>query len=115
MRAYKIMEIEGGEIKNLFRGIDGSRTLEPGKWHIAKKKVGYDGSQSKKYITGIHCVPSFEDAVEYLGNFRDLENRAIVEVYIQGNRPKPTNDKVILADAMLIPESASIVPAKEVA
>ena len=102
-KAYKIMLAEDGVLKNLFRGINRSRTLDPNHWYEADIKRGRDGSESKWYWTGIHCLPTKEDAEEYLNNFMTEKNRVVVECYITGNRRKPTNDKVILANKMFIP------------
>lgn len=102
-KAYKIMEVEDGDIKNLFRGINRNRTLKRGRWYNAEVTKGRDGSDSKWYITGIHCLPTREKAEEYLDNFRTEKNRVIVPVLIRGDRRKPTNENVILADSIMIP------------
>lgn len=102
-QAYKIFEVEDGDIKNLFRGIKGSRTLKRGIWHHAETKLGRDGGNNNWYLTGIHCLETREDAEEYLTHFRVPRNRVIVPVLIRGDRRKPTNSKVILADSLMIP------------
>ena len=101
-KAYKIMEVENGEIKNLFRGINRNRTLKKGRWYHAECKLGKDGSDSKEYLTGIHCLPSKELAEQYLNNFRVKKTRVIVPVLVKGERRKPTNKNVILADSLMI-------------
>lgn len=102
--AYKIFEEDAGIIKNLFKGINRSRTIEPEKWYQAEIKMGRDGGNNNWYKTGIHCLPSLEDAREYLNNFRTERNRVIRKVLIKGNRRKPTNPKVILADELYLLE-----------
>lgn len=103
-KAYKIFEVDNNKIKNLFKGINYSREIKPDKWHEAELKWGRDGSNSTYYLTGIHCLPSKKQAIEYLNNFRVPKKRVIAEVYIIGNRRKPTNENVILAEKLFLPQ-----------
>ena len=100
MKAYKIVELEKGNIKTLFHGINKSRVLEQGKWIKADIKLGRDGKGDCWYMTGWHSLPSIEVAQKYLGNFTNrLDRLRIVECEVKGDiHPKPTNDTVILSE-----------------
>jgi len=105
-KVYKIFERdkEQGVIKNLFKGINNSRTLKAEQWYLANIKRGRD-SGDRWYITGIHCLPTRELAEDYLDNFRVEKDRIVVECYTAGGlRNKPTNDNVILAEDLYITE-----------
>ena len=100
---YKIMCIESGVLKNLFKGIEGSRTLPTNQWLRAENKWSVDGGGQKPYLTGIHCLLDKEKAVDYLDNFRTDRNRVIIECHAKDLRQKPTNENVYLADWLYIP------------
>lgn len=107
-KVYKVFLYENDNLKNLFRGIEGSRNIEYDKWLKAKKVMSVDGSGQKPYLTGIHCLKNKKDAIEYLKNFRTEKNRVVVECYASGLRKKPTNEKVSLADFIYVPSVEEI-------
>ena len=100
---YKVLCIEDGKIKNLFKGIEGSRTLPLDKWLEAENKWSVDGSGQEPYLTGIHCLLEKEKAINYLDNFRTDRDRIVVECRAKDLRQKPTNENVFLADFIYIP------------
>ena len=107
---YKVFCVEDNKLKNLFKGLPqeeskrNTRTIQPDVWLQAEKKWSVDGSGQEEYLTGIHCLLKREDAENYLDNFRTDRNRVIVECKARGLRTKPTNDKVRLADELLVPK-----------
>ena len=102
---YKIICIENQEVKNLFKGIEGTRILPTNKWLKAEKKMGRDGGNSRWYLTGIHCLKDKEKAEDYLNNFRTEKERIIIKAKGRGLRQKPTNENVYLADEIMIPKN----------
>jgi len=103
-RVFKVLVVEDGVIKNLFKGIEGSRTLPLDTWLRAENKWSVDGSGQEEYLTGIHCLLNKEKAINYLDNFRTDRDRIVVECYAKDLRQKPTNNDVYLADWLYIPE-----------
>lgn len=101
-KAYKVFVIEEKSLKNLFRGIEGTRTIEFNTWLRAENKMSVDGSGQDPYLTGIHCLLDKEKAINYLDNFRTDKNRIVLEVKVDGIRQKPTNDNVYLADWLYV-------------
>lgn len=104
IKVYKVFLLDkNNNLKNLFRGIEGTRIIEYDKPLKAKKVMSVDGSGQEPYLTGIHVLKNKKDAVEYLDNFRTDKRRIIVECYAKGLRKKPTNKKVYLADFLYVP------------
>lgn len=101
---YKIFVIEKNELRNLFRGIEGTRTIKYDQWLEADKKWGVDSSGQDPYLTGFHVLQNYKDAKEYLETkFRTEKLRVIVECKAKNLRHKPTNKKVRLADYLYVP------------
>ena len=102
MKAYKIVERDGADYKTLFHGLNGSRTIEPGVWLKADKKMVKDGTSKTTYLSGWHVLPSYEDCVEYMKKFtKRLDKLAIVECEVKETRPKEHSPSpVLLADYM---------------
>jgi hypothetical protein len=69
--AFKIVELENGEIKTLFHGINNSRTMPTGVWLEADEKIVRDGSGDRYYISGWHTLPTYEDCVKYMSRFKN--------------------------------------------
>ena len=101
-KAYKLFLFDYN-IKNLYWALEGSRTIEFDTWLSGEKRWARDGGDSKKYLTGIHVLLDKDHITEYLKNFRTDKDRRTLEVYVKNIRPKPTNDKVWLADNIYIP------------
>ena len=91
---YKIFRKENGMIKNLFRGIDGSRKIPLNKWLKADIKDGFDGSNRHMYKTGIHCLGNLDVAKEYLNNFKTHSDKVICRCVIRGFHIKTTKTRV---------------------
>lgn len=100
---YKVFLYEGNTLKNLFRGIEGTRTIKFDTWLKAEKKMGVDGSGQEPYLTGIHVLKNKQKAINYLDNFRTEKNRVVIPCYAKGLRQKPTNKDVYLADYIFVP------------
>jgi len=103
IKVFKVFLIENGKLKNLFKGINGTRTIKFNTWLEAEKKMSVDGSGQDPYLTGIHVLKDKKKAIEYLNNFRTDKNRVIVKCKAKGLRQKPTNDNVYLADNLYVP------------
>lgn len=104
---YKIFVIEKEELRNLFRGIDGTRTIPFDSWLRAENKWSVDSSNQDPYLTGIHVLKEKDIAINYLKtNFRKERERVIVKCLAKDLRPKPTNSKVFLADWLYVPEES---------
>ena len=76
---YKIVDIVNGDVKTLFHGLDGSRTLPMNKWLKAEKKMVQDG-KGTMYLSGFHIMQSLEDSLEYIKRFRNIKNKGVVLV-----------------------------------
>lgn len=106
---YKIMDKNlKGEIQTLFHGINGTKVLEPHKWIKGAKKIVSDGSGKRKYMSGFHVLPSYQECKDYLKRFTNLEPKVIVKCNIKGDiRPKAhSTSPVVLADNIKILEIA---------
>ena len=51
MKAYKIVEQHGLQLKTLFHGLHGSRTLPYGRWLTALKRDVKDGTSKTTYLS----------------------------------------------------------------
>lgn len=105
---WKIFEYgDGAELKTLFHGVDGSRTLTLGKIIKANKKMVSDGSSSTQYESGFHTLPTYEDAVDYLQSFTSNKRRmAVVRVFGLARKPKSHSRKPVeLCDRLFVPVS----------
>ena len=106
---YKVFINDNNSIKNLFRGIEGSRTIPVDKWLRAENRMSVDGSGQEPYLTGIHVLKDKEKAIKYLDNFRKPKERIIIKCLAKDLRQKPTNENVYLADWIYIPKEFKIV------
>jgi hypothetical protein len=90
MDAYKIVEVVDGQIKTLFHGLNGSRSVPKGKWLEATEVMGKDGTSKTSYLTGWHTLLSLQDAEDYMTSFtKRLDILHIVPCVIGGRiRPK---------------------------
>lgn len=102
MKYYKIMikDEESGELKNLFHGVNNSRTMPKNEWIEAEKKIVVDGSGQEPYVSGFHIFKNKEEAKSYLdSNFRTEKNRVIVTCKARNLRSKErSRHDVYLAD-----------------
>lgn len=89
MRAYKIVEVVDGEIKTLFHGLNGSRTMPRGMWLQAQESWVRDGSKGAYYLSGWHVFLNLADATDYLLRFtKRVELLQVVQCHVVGLRPK---------------------------
>ena len=103
-KVYKVFLLENGILKNLFRGIEGTRTIKFNTWLEAEKKMSVDGSGQQPYLTGIHVLKNKQKAIDYLENFRTDKSRIVIPCKAKGLRQKPTNEDVYLADYIYVPK-----------
>jgi hypothetical protein len=97
---FKIIEYENDQIKTLFHGLNGSRTMPTDKWLTAVKKRVKDGTSKTTYLSGWHILLNIEECEDYLLKFtKRLDKLKIVECEARGLRPKTHSpDNVWLAD-----------------
>ena len=95
MIGFKIMDFDKGEVKTLFHGLNGSKTVPRFTWLDAVvKEQAYDGggeggfTTSTKYRSGWHVLETKEQALAYLHKFRNLDKKVIVKVTTEGKRWK---------------------------
>ena len=80
---YKIMDLKKGDLKTLFHGVNGSRTIPIFEWIKADlKRDARDGSSTATYTSGFHVLETQAQAEKYLERFRNLENKVIVRCRI---------------------------------
>jgi hypothetical protein len=86
IRAYKIVEIVDGQIKTLFHGLNGSRTMPRGVWLDAVQKQVKDGTSKTTYLSGWHVFLTQDDAFEYIDRFtKRIDFLQVVECWIETN------------------------------
>ena len=73
---YKIVDLIDGNVRTLFHGLHGNKTLPVGKWLQAVMKPVSDGGTI--YTSGWHIVPSLEECIGYLNRFKNTEPKAVV-------------------------------------
>ncbi|MFW6030135.1 MAG: hypothetical protein ACOCRO_07775 [Halanaerobiales bacterium] len=112
-RAYKLFVFDGDTPKNLYWALEGSRTIKYNQWLEGEWRWARDGGDSPRYVTGIHVMLDKDYVDDYLKNFRTEKDRRLLEVYVQNIRPKPTNNKVFLADRIYIPEDGHTIKTLE--
>jgi hypothetical protein len=87
---FKIMiQDDKGNLKTLFHGLNGSKTLPRDVWLEANEKMVRDGSSKTWYLSGFHVLETKEECEEYLKFFKKPLNRIIVPCLVKGElRPK---------------------------
>jgi hypothetical protein len=83
MIAYKIMIRDRGNVKTLFHGVNGSKTIPMNEWVEADVKQGRDGSGDRYYLTGWHTLESKQEALDYLKRFKAEKDYCIVKCTIK--------------------------------
>lgn len=81
---YKIMDYEQGQLKTLFHGLNGSRTVPMFKWLQADVKEVFDGSTGTRYMSGWHVFDSHDECKEYLKLFTKVKNKVIARCKVKG-------------------------------
>jgi|GEM_PF-4113153 hypothetical protein len=80
MRAFKIVEFDGKNIRTLFHAAEEGRIIPRGKWSKAITRIGSDGTGHRLYRTGWHSLPTLKDAREYSKRFTErLDKLRIIE------------------------------------
>jgi hypothetical protein len=83
------MDFEKGEVKTLFHGLNGSRTVPRFEWLDANVRENVmDGPNTSTYTAGWHVLETKEQAIAYLAKFKNLDNKVIVKVTTEGKRWK---------------------------
>lgn len=101
---YKIMDYEKGDLKTLFHGHEGSRTVPMYEWLKAKVKKVYDGSDKRSYVCGWHVFESFDECKHYLTKFKNRKNKVIARCRVKGDiwAKKHSRSNVLLTEWLYI-------------
>lgn len=101
---YKIVENDNGQLKTVHYYINGTRTLKRDCWIKADIKEVSDRGKGRRYISGIHILPTKESAEDYMKKFkRNLENKIIVPCLAKGiKRKEHSRGDVYLANQIKI-------------
>jgi hypothetical protein len=110
--AYKIFDLHkdktGKHIpKTLFHGVRGCRSLPVNEWVYAELKLVTDGSSQNQYLSGFHAYPNLDAVRKWLKGAKNLKNRVVVKVILEGCFEKPNAVRpTILARKMKITKQA---------
>lgn len=97
MKAYKIVEVVNGDIRTLFHGLNGSRTVPRGQWLKADMKMVKDGTSKTEYLSGWHVLPTREACEEYMSRFtKRVDILHIVECEVRNTWPKAHSPSPVL-------------------
>ena len=94
---------ENGDLRFLFHGLDGSRTVPLNKWLKAKQRRVKDGTSKHKYLSGFHFFldRAARSRFDRLTKFKYYTQ----QVMVRGLRPKPRSSVgAWLADELYVPE-----------
>lgn len=98
-RSFKILDIDGTDLKNPYHGVDGKKVVPFGQWLRADIKKVKDGKSGPWYYSGFHVLPKRDEAVLYLRKFRNRLNKAIVLCEVENIWEKThSNNNVLLAE-----------------
>ncbi len=87
--AYKIVEVVDNDLRTLFHGWNGSRTMPQKQWLKAQEKLVKDGTQNTSYMSGWHVFLFLDDCAEYKDKFTDRpELLRCVRCKVRDVRPK---------------------------
>ena len=102
--AWKIFEVEGGNVKMLFHGVNGSKTIRRGEVVSADEKMVIDGSGGTEYLSGFHVLLAKSVAEEYIKSFnKRTERLRIMPVFVGDLRKKEhSRSEVYLAKEMML-------------
>jgi len=85
--AYKIVEVVNDEIRTLYHGLHGTRTMPIGTWLRADMKAVKDGTSKTEYTSGWHVFEYKADAQKYLEKFSTRTDLLkIVECEVTGEK-----------------------------
>jgi hypothetical protein len=103
MKAFKIMKRSDRDNswRTLFHGVDGDRNIPCDKWVDSCCSWVRDGSGGTYYTSGWHVLPSYQDALKYMQNFKTHDDKVIVECEVKNYRKKThARSPVFLADSI---------------
>ena len=83
MTAYKLVSEHKGRPKTLFHGVDGSRDIPTDCWFASAKRLVRDGTSKTYYLSGFHSLPTLEECLKYLENFKNTDDKRIVKIYVK--------------------------------
>lgn len=113
MKKWRLFELKrGDELHTLFHGVNRSRRMPVGVWIEARQVMVSDGSSQTQYLSGFHVFAEADGRDKYLGRFTAPRTLVAVEVEVRGLRPKPTNEDILLASHMRIPDEHKVVVLK---
>ena len=86
---WKIVEAVGAQVRTLFHGVNGTRTLPCGVWVRAVERPVRDGTGKTTYLSGFHVFVSRAACRRYLGRFTSRRDRLrVVGCLARDLRPK---------------------------
>ena len=87
--AWKIFEVEDGNVKTLFHGVNGSKSIRRVEIVSADEKMVIDGTNGTEYLSGFHVLLAKSVAEEYMKSFRKrTEKLRILPVFVGDLRKK---------------------------
>lgn len=96
---YKIVEKVEDDYFLLFHGVNKSRKIPENEWFTADVKPVHDGSKGTEYMSGFHILESYEDCVKYLGKFKNLKTKHIIQCEAENVwSKKHSRDNVFLSE-----------------
>jgi hypothetical protein len=92
-------------------GLNGCKQVQIDTWLDCDRRMVSDGSNRKLYLSGFHVFDCSNAAIiKYCARFQlprpSGRQLVLVQVDVTGNRRKPTNPDVILADRIRVPGDA---------
>lgn len=108
---YRIVDIdEKNNFKSLFHSVmNGRRFMPKDQWIKAVRRLGWEGANGPKYITGFHVLPTLNECQSYAKKFKIKDRRRIVSLHCKNLRKKKHSlSSVMLADQIFIPSDCEI-------
>src|SRR5260221_3775632 len=108
---YRIVDIDkDNNFRSLFHSvINGRRLMPKNQWIKAIKRLGWEGDNGTKYITGFHVLPTLEECQEYAKKFKIKDRRRIISLHCKKLRKKKHSpSSVLLADQIYIPQDCEV-------
>lgn len=100
---YKIVDYRDGTYKTLFHGINRSKVLVFDEWLKADIKPVRDGTNGTVYNSGWHIMTSYDECVDYLKKFKNIEPKRIVMCDAKNIWPKGhSKENVFLSEYIYI-------------
>lgn len=110
---WRLFEVDKhGNLKTLFHGVEKSRTIKEGRWYEAEVRPVRDGTSKTWYLSGFHVMRD-QSQLRYVDRFTMKRNIVAVEVEVIDTWVKPTNEGILLARWMRVPEHSARWTMKE--